>query len=129
MSQESSTHGLSPEEARVEIAQGEGGRVGVVDIRPLDEYGEQHVPGSIHCEDADAESLDQRLREQEKVERWVVVCANGERSRGLAQELSERGVEAAYLEGGMEQWAQDKQPVQPPASDTEYEGPKSTTLY
>jgi rhodanese-related sulfurtransferase len=129
MTQKSETQGLKPDAARVEIASDEGGRVGVVDIRPLDEYGEQHVPGSMHCEDADADELEETLRDQDKVERWVVICADGERSRGLASELAERGLEVAYLEGGMDRWVKDKQPIQPPASDQEYEGPKNLSLY
>jgi rhodanese-related sulfurtransferase len=129
MEENSGPQGQKPDDARVEITSDEGGRVGVLDIRPSEEFGEQHIPGSMHAEEADAEALSAELREQEKIERWLVVCADGNRSREFAGQLAEHGVEADYLEGGMERWVKDKKPIQPPASDKEYEGPRNNTLY
>jgi rhodanese-related sulfurtransferase len=122
--------GLGAKEAREAIASQDGGAVRVIDIRSTDEFGKGHIAGAINVEDGDPESVRRAIEEEEdRAERWLVVCAEGKRSREVASNLAERDIEVAYLEGGMEAWAGDKLPVQPPPAESEFEGPKKTTIY
>ena len=128
MADQTQAEGLAVEDARKRIAGAEDERTGVVDIRPFDTFAEGHISGALHVDEPGADEIEQALAE-EKADRWILVCDDGGRSAELAGELSGRGVEAAYLEGGMDAWVKEKLPTQPPESDTEYEGPKNTTLY
>ena len=112
-----SAAGLSAENARVEIAGSEGPRTRVVDVRSFDEYSEAHIPGALLVEDGDAEAVAKAIEGEERVERWVIACPDGERGRELASELGERGVEAAYLETGMAGWVKEDNATQPPPED------------
>ncbi|MCA1694903.1 MAG: rhodanese-like domain-containing protein [Actinobacteria bacterium] len=120
--------GLAVEDARKRIAGNEEERSRVVDIRPFDEFAEGHIAGALHLDESGADEVEQGLGGEES-ERWILVCDDGARSAELAGELSGRGIEAAYLDGGMKAWIKENLPTQPPESDTEYEGPKNTTLY
>lgn len=96
---------LSTEDARVAIA---GGDCRVLDLRAEEEFGEAHISGALNA--PDAEELPEELPHDEPV---IVVCADGERSATLADDLREKGVEAASIEGGMDSWLSDGLPVQP----------------
>jgi rhodanese-related sulfurtransferase len=129
MSDKDKAEGLAVEDARRRIAGNEEEeRPKVVDVRPFDTFAEGHISGAINVDEAGADEVAEAL-EDEEAERFILVCDDGARSAELATELSGRGVDAAYLDGGMNAWIKEKLPTQPPESDTEYEGPKSTTLY
>jgi rhodanese-related sulfurtransferase len=52
----------------------------------------------------------------------VVVCADGNRSGELADDLRERGFEAATIKRGMKGWTQKGLPTLPREAE-EYKGP------
>ena len=52
----------------------------------------------------------------------LVVCADGERSAEVAEELRGDGVEATSIEGGFSSWTGEHLPTAP-TPDEEYEGP------
>ena len=125
-----SAEGVSVDEARAGIASQDTERTRVIDIRSVDEFGEGHIAGAINVEDGEPESVRSAIDEAEAgAEKWLVVCDDGKRSRDVASELAGGDVDVAYLEGGFKAWRGDKLPVQPPPSETEYEGPKKKTLY
>jgi rhodanese-related sulfurtransferase len=128
MSERSSAKAISAGDARVAVAGGEEERVAVVDIRSTDHFGEGHVPGATNVPEGDAKAVEEALSDAD-VDRWLVVCDDGKRSGELASELGDGEVEVAYLEGGMKAWIKEDLQAQPPQSDQEFEGPKSTTLY
>jgi rhodanese-related sulfurtransferase len=99
---------LSAERARVLIA---GGEAKVIDIRPIEEWrAVGNIPGARRVPE---DELDSRLDAIPKDQRVIVVCGDGERSAGVAAKLRDRGYEAASIEGGMEAWEDEKQPLQP----------------
>lgn len=118
---------MSADEAREAIANRDDS-VRVADIRSVEEFGDGHIPGAVNVPDADAAAVRDAVDDGDEVDRVLVVCADGKRSREVASELGGEGVEAAFLDGGMKKWER-KHPVEPPASDAEFQGPKNKPLY
>lgn len=106
---------VDAETARAMVA---GGKVKVFDIRSAEEFAEERINGSSHCDpDEVAEGLEEDHRDQ-----VLVVCADGERSAEVAESLRGDGIEAASIEGGFGAWTGDHLPTAP-NPDEEYEGP------
>lgn len=121
---------VSVDDAREGIASQEGDRMRVVDIRSVDEFGEGHIAGAINVEDGDPDAVRTAIEEAEPgADKWLVVCGDGKRSGEVASELADGESDVGYLDGGMDAWVGEKLPVQPPPSESEYEGPKKKTLY
>jgi rhodanese-related sulfurtransferase len=117
MGEKLSAESLAPDQARQLIAR-EGAQA--LDIRDDDDFADEHIAGATHASDPDVESLVDDLSEDAPV---IVVCADGERSAEVAEELRDKGYDAAHVEGGMDAWSSEKLPLQP-AEDYEYEGPR-----
>lgn len=87
----------------------EGAQLTVLDVRTADEREEWAIPGSIHVDayhalkagDPDA-LADVDLPDDRPV---VTVCGAGVTSLTAAEQLQERGIEAASLDGGMRSWS------------------------
>ena len=106
---------VDAEQARVIVAKGQAK---VVDIRSEDEFAEERITGSVRSEPEDAaDQLDGDPREA-----ILVICADGQRSAEVAEQLRGDGVDATSLDGGFEAWTGDHLPTAP-TPDEEYEGP------
>lgn len=106
---------IDAEEARVLVA---GGRAKVIDIRSEEEFAEERIVGSTHCEAEDIrDCFDADHRGAA-----LIVCADGARSAEVAEELRDDGVDATSLDGGFASWTGDHLPTAP-NPDEEYEGP------
>jgi rhodanese-related sulfurtransferase len=119
---------LSAERARVLIA---GGEVKVIDIRPVEEWrAVGNIPGARRVPE---DELDSRLDSIPKDQRLIVVCVDGGRSADVAARLRDRGYDAASIDGGMEAWADERQPLQPsedpdlPSGDVDLSSEKTGT--
>jgi rhodanese-related sulfurtransferase len=99
---------MSPEQAREAIGTAGGARA--LDLRSEEDWLEGRVPGCVRVEGDELESALEDLEEGQQV---IVVCEDGRRSAEVAEQLRERGLEAASIEGGMEAWRDDKMPMQP----------------
>ena len=109
---------VDAEQARALVA---GGRVRVIDVRSADEYAEERINGSVHCEPDEVEGeLEKDSGDRESV---LIVCADGSRSAEIAEGLRGGDRQVASLEGGFEAWVGDHLPTAP-NPDEEYEGPK-----
>lgn len=80
----------------------------ILDVRPLDQREEWHIPGSIHIDaykrlnEGDLSVLDEiQVPENMKV---VTVCAAGRTSEIASRALRQKGIEAYSLQGGMKAW-------------------------
>ena len=74
----------------------------IVDVRTAEEYAEGHVDGAIHVPVDRVEHDAGKLRGAGRI---VAVCTKGgHRSQGAARALSERGLDATFLEGGTLAW-------------------------
>jgi phage shock protein E len=107
---------VSVEDARREIA---GGEATAVDIRSEEKWSEGHVPGAIHLPDGDPEQATKPLEEGARL---LVFAEDGKQAGEAAKELSERGYNAAAVDGGMGDWVSEDFPIQPtndPDEDTE----------
>lgn len=81
----------------------------VIDVRTPDEFRQEHVPGAI---DVPLEQLGQRIGELPEARPLVLICASGHRSARGADLLTERGVPAVSVEGGLEAWKAAGLPVE-----------------
>lgn len=76
--------------------------VEVLDVRTDEEVKEGMIPGAIHFPLDDVEN---RLSELNKNKEYVTVCAAGPRSAQAADVLTENGIQAQVLKGGMRDWS------------------------
>ena len=72
----------------------------VADIRDKSDFDNGHIDGSVNMTAA-------QLKELEKDRCVVIVCRNGKASEQLANELSQKGINAHFLEGGYSKWLFD----------------------
>lgn len=74
------------------------GRAVLLDVRLESEYKNAHLPGSINIP---LYLLRIKAKQLDKSKRYIVYCDTGRRSSSAAYLLSERGIEASVLEGGL----------------------------
>ena len=111
---------VEAEQARALVA---GGRVRVIDVRGADEFAEERITGSVHC---DADEIEGELESDPAGrEAVLIVCADGSRSAELAASLRGGEVQVVSIEGGFDAWVSEHLPTAP-NPDEEYEGPKVT---
>jgi rhodanese-related sulfurtransferase len=110
-----------PEQVDVERARMAVARhaVTVVDVRPEEQFAEERIFGSVRV---DPDNLEEELGERDEEEDLLIVCADGERSAEVAEQLRSDGRSASSLEGGFEAWTGENLPTAP-GRDEEYEGP------
>jgi rhodanese-related sulfurtransferase len=81
----------------------------VLDVRPLAQRQEWHIPGSIHLDAYNGlNSGDYSMIRQLDIpvnKKVITVCAAGKTSQIAAAVLRERGIAAFSLEGGMKAWS------------------------
>ena len=70
----------------------------LVDVRPADEYRQGHIPGAINIPLNDIRQASAAL---DPTKEYIVYCQTGRRSSAAAFLLSQRGLHAALLDGGM----------------------------
>jgi thioredoxin len=97
----------------VELAQLiQQGQVVAVDTREANPYGRAHIPGATHLP---LEEIESRLAELHMLAgEPVLYCRSGDRSKELAQKLTEAGTPVAFLEGGFLAWEAEQLPIERP---------------
>jgi rhodanese-related sulfurtransferase len=108
---------LEPERAR-ELVASDGAQV--LDVRSEDDFADSRIAGAIRAEGDELDSAIESLDQDRPV---LVVCDDGKRSAEVAEDLRERGYEAANVKGGMKGWLGDKLPSLPRESE-EFHGPR-----
>ena len=73
----------------------------VIDVREVDEYEDEHVPGAILIPLGD---LADRVDEVPTDRPVLVICKSGARSRRAAEFLIENGIDASNVAGGTLAW-------------------------
>lgn len=73
----------------------------LLDCREEYEWRQIHIPGSVHMPMGE---IPGRLHELDKDQEWIVVCAHGNRSYGVAGYLTLHGYRASSLAGGLTDW-------------------------
>lgn len=91
---------ITPREARTLLAR-EQDRIGVLDVRKVEEWAKGHIPGATHIP---LEALPLRVSELDPQREWIVVCRSGNRSAKACAFLAERGFRVRNLQGGMLAW-------------------------
>lgn len=73
----------------------------LLDCREPYEWNQVRIPGSLHIP---MNQIPVRLQELDKDAEWIVVCAHGHRSYGVAGYLIQNGYKASSLAGGVTDW-------------------------
>ena len=109
---------VDADEARLLVG---GGKVRVIDVRSAEEFAEERINGSVHCEPDDV--ADEMENESGGREAVMIVCADGSRSAEIAEELRGGERQVTTIDGGFGAWTGDHLPTAP-NPDEEYDGPK-----
>lgn len=88
----------------VEMLERSGARL--LDVREDDEWAAGHAPDAEHCP---LSRVDPRAYKGDQA--VVVVCRSGNRSQKAATALSDAGITAYNLVGGMTEWARSGHPL------------------
>jgi rhodanese-related sulfurtransferase len=108
---------LEPGRAR-ELVASEGGQV--LDVRGDEEFLADRIAGAVRAESEDIDAALEALDQDQPV---LVVCEDGKRSAEIADDLRERGYQAAAIKGGMKAWTGAKMPTLPREAE-EFHGPR-----
>ncbi len=92
----------------------EAGDAEVVDVRRDYEYEAGHIAGSRHVE---MNSLTSQADSIPKDKPVVFVCRGGSRSAMAAEAFKQAGFDARNMTGGMNAWAEQGLPLDPPNGD------------
>ncbi len=84
-------------------------RYTIIDVREPYEWMSGTLKNSIKIPMND---LPSRLREFNRSDRYAVICAHGNRSEVAALFLSDNGLNAATVVGGMQRWVAEQHPVE-----------------
>lgn len=97
----------------VELAQLiQQGQVVAVDTREAAPFGRAHIPGATNLP---IEEIESRLAELHMLTgEPVLYCRSGDKSKALAQKLTEGGMPVAFLEGGFLAWEAEQLPIERP---------------
>jgi len=98
------------ERTSAEVAELIGGGARLIDVRTAHEHEAAHLADS---ERIGLEELLGRRDEISKDQTVVFYCRVGNRSRMAAEAFSEAGYDAHNLSGGIVQWIEDGQPIEP----------------
>jgi thioredoxin len=89
----------------------EGGVV-AIDTRDAAAFGRAHLPGARHLP---LEEIETRLAELFMVPgQPVLYCRSGDKTKDMAEKLSEQGTPTAFLEGGLLAWESEGLPITRP---------------
>lgn len=73
----------------------------LIDVREVDEYKAGHIPSVSNIP---LSEFNQRLAEFDPHETYYLICHSGGRSAMAGMMLSQIGIEAINVQGGMSQW-------------------------
>jgi len=90
---------IMPEDVKARLEMGE--KLGILDVREIDEWESGHIPGAKHIP---LGYLTQRHNELDKNMEMIVVCHSGSRSSLACELLEGIGYNVTNMLGGMSHW-------------------------
>lgn len=99
---------ITPQDARTMI---DGGEAQLVDVRETYEWDEGRIAGARHIE---LERLAGQAETIDKDKPVIFQCRLGARSAMAAQAFRTAGYEAYSMTGGLQRWAEEGLPLDPP---------------
>lgn len=99
---------ITPQDARTMI---DGGQAQLVDVRETYEWDEGRIAGARHIE---LERLAGQAETIDKDKPVIFQCRLGARSAMAAQAFRTAGYEAYSMTGGLQRWAEEGLPLDPP---------------
>jgi rhodanese-related sulfurtransferase len=80
----------------------------LVDVREKWEYEEMHIQGAVHIP---LKELPHHLKELEKYDTIITLCAHGVRSKKASEYLESLPCNVTYVLGDIEQWKETGLPI------------------
>ncbi|MGA8846698.1 MAG: rhodanese-like domain-containing protein [Nocardioides sp.] len=80
-----------------------------IDVREPSEYADGHVPGARNIPMG---QVNDRIDEVDRSSRVHVVCASGNRSGVVTEQLISAGYDAVNVQGGTSAWIESGRPVE-----------------
>ena len=80
----------------------------IIDVREDSEYATEHVPGSLSIP---MSTLAERMDQVPVDTPLYILCRSGNRSGKVAEYLTQQGMDASNVEGGILEWAEHGGPV------------------
>ncbi|PIV90626.1 hypothetical protein COW46_02290 [Candidatus Gracilibacteria bacterium CG17_big_fil_post_rev_8_21_14_2_50_48_13] len=99
---------ISPKAFRDLLATAKNNDVLVLDVREPHEHESGHIPDVINLPLCD---IEKHLGEIKKYKSVLVHCQSGRRSEAALGILSEHGIDAAHMQGGITAWQEEGHPV------------------
>ena len=90
---------ITTEELQKRVEAGE--QLNIIDVREADEVAAGMIPGAKHIPLGE---VDSRAGELDKDQPYYMVCRSGARSGKASAYLTEQGIDATNVEGGMLSW-------------------------
>ena len=100
---------LNPQEALKLIE--ESPDIGILDIRPSDEFKREHVPGAENL-DYDGHEFQRKVEKLDKNKIYLIYCKSGVRGGYFMDKMRDSGFKGAYnILGGFIAWKISKLPL------------------
>jgi thioredoxin len=88
-----------------------GGKVQVLDVRTADEYKSGHLDKALQANWLDRNEFNDRTSHLDKNLPVYIYCLSGGRSGAAAEALREKGIKVTNMEGGINAWKRNNQPL------------------
>jgi len=109
---EQSTQTIRPEEALKMIDEHkDDSNLVILDVRPKEEFEEEHVPGAINL-DYEGHEFKKKVEEIDKEKNYIIYCRSGVRGEYFMSIMKELGFPHVYnILGGFVGWKVSKLPL------------------
>lgn len=94
---------ITPQDA-FKVIEDRGSKIIILDIRPKDEYDEEHVPGALNL-DYDGHEFQKKVELMNKNADYLIYCKSGVRGGYFMDKMKESGFKSAInILGGFVGW-------------------------
>jgi len=94
---------ITPEDA-LKLIEEMGSKITILDIRPKEEYEDEHIPGAVNL-DYDGHDFQEKVERMDKKPDYLIYCKSGVRGGYFMNKMKESGFHSAFnILGGFVGW-------------------------
>ena len=102
---------ITPQDA-LKLKEEMGSEITILDIRPKEEYEQEHIPGAINL-DYDGHQFQEKVEKLDKEKKYLIYCKSGVRGGYFMGKMKDSGFHGAFnILGGFVGWKVSKLPLQ-----------------